>query len=56
MMDAAGLDVVAAVEQKYVLERELDSEKTVYFLVDNYISRGKIGGKSPVGGFYERAP
>lgn len=47
-----GLDTVAFIEQHYVHERGLSSEKTVDYLTKNYIDQGKLGNKSSQGGLY----
>ncbi|KAH8897427.1 hypothetical protein GQ53DRAFT_508893 [Thozetella sp. PMI_491] len=56
MMDSVGLDTVAFIEEHYIEERGLSSEKTVDFLKANYISKGKLGNKSDRGGLYPRVP
>ena len=47
-----GLDTVAFIEDHYVKERGLSSEKTVGFLKKNYLDHGRLGSKSPQGGLY----
>lgn len=47
-----GLDTVAFIEQHYIHERGLSSEKTVDFLQKNYLADGKLGNKSSKGGLY----
>lgn len=47
-----GLDTVAFIEDHYIKERGLSSEKTVDFLKAEYISEGRLGNKSAKGGFY----
>ncbi|KAL7917755.1 hypothetical protein ACQKWADRAFT_317093 [Trichoderma austrokoningii] len=50
-MDVVGLDTVALIEDHYIKERQLSTD-TVDFLRREYISKGKLGAKSPNGGFY----
>ncbi|PLB51972.1 6-phosphogluconate dehydrogenase C-terminal domain-like protein [Aspergillus steynii IBT 23096] len=52
MMDEAGLDTVAAIEENYINERGLPSIYTTDYLRDSYLSRGKLGAKCHQGGFY----
>ncbi|KAL5044012.1 hypothetical protein BDW71DRAFT_216028 [Aspergillus fruticulosus] len=52
MMDAVGLDTVAFIEQHYIQERGLSSDKTVDYLEENYLSKGKLGTKCSLGGLY----
>ncbi|KAL1865753.1 hypothetical protein Plec18167_009295 [Paecilomyces lecythidis] len=52
MMDNVGLDTVAFIEQHYIDERGLPSEKTVDFLKKNYLDHGKLGAKCTNGGLY----
>ncbi|PSN61010.1 NAD(P)-binding protein [Corynespora cassiicola Philippines] len=49
-MDEVGLDTVAFIENHYIKERGLPSEKTVDFLKKNYIDQGKLGDKCEIGG------
>ncbi|KAH8651098.1 3-hydroxyacyl-CoA dehydrogenase [Xylariales sp. PMI_506] len=56
MMDAVGLDTVAFIEQHYIAERGLPSDKTVDYLQRNYIDKGKLGQKSDKGGLFPRIP
>ncbi|KAE8378347.1 hypothetical protein BDV26DRAFT_292303 [Aspergillus bertholletiae] len=51
-MDQVGLDTVAFIEDHYIRERGLSSEKTVDFLKRNYLDDGKLGNKSAKGGLY----
>ncbi|KAL4765940.1 cytochrome P450 [Aspergillus foveolatus] len=55
MMDAVGLDTVTFIEQHYIKERGLSSEKTVDYLEENYLSKGKLGTKCSLGGLYPPA-
>ncbi|KAM0518946.1 hypothetical protein ACHAPE_003936 [Trichoderma viride] len=50
-MDVIGLDTVALIEDHYIKERHLSTD-TVDFLRREYIDKGKLGAKSPHGGFY----
>ena len=50
-----GLDTVAFIENHYVKERGLSSEKTVDFLKKNYLDHGKLGAKCTKGGLYPPA-
>ncbi|KAM0445210.1 hypothetical protein ACHAO4_009915 [Trichoderma viride] len=50
-MDVIGLDTVALIEDHYIKERGLSTD-TVDFLRREYIAKGKLGAKSPHGGFY----
>lgn len=45
-----GLDTVAFIEEHYIHERGLSSEKTVDYLRENYLNHGKLGMKSDKGG------
>jgi hypothetical protein len=45
------LDTVALIEDHYIKERQLSTD-TVDFLRREYIAKGKLGAKSPHGGFY----
>ncbi|GFF80593.1 3-hydroxybutyryl-CoA dehydrogenase [Aspergillus udagawae] len=54
-MDAVGLDTVAFIESHYVAERGLSPEKTVNFLKENYLDKGKLGNKCANGGLYPAA-
>ncbi|EXJ75291.1 alcohol dehydrogenase [Cladophialophora psammophila CBS 110553] len=56
MMDQVGLDTVTLIEQHYVHERGLPSEKTVGFLEENYLKHGKLGNKCSKGGLYPPTP
>lgn len=56
MMDDVGLDTVAFIESHYVAERGLPSDKTVDFVQDKYIDKGKLGAKCQKGGLYPRVP
>lgn len=47
-----GLDTVAFIEEHYVKERGLSGEKTVDFLKENYLEKGKLGSKCEKGGLY----
>lgn len=47
-----GLDTVAFIENHYIAERGLSSEKTVDYLQKNYLDQGKLGNKSAKGGLY----
>ncbi|EAW12888.1 putative 3-hydroxyacyl-CoA dehydrogenase [Aspergillus clavatus NRRL 1] len=51
-MDNVGLDTVAFIENHYIAERGLSSEKTVDFLKQNYLAPGKLGNKCAHGGLY----
>lgn len=53
---AIGLDIVAFIEDHYIHERGLTSDKTVDFLRSNYLDKGRLGKKSANGGFYPPAP
>ncbi|RDW93856.1 putative 3-hydroxyacyl-CoA dehydrogenase [Aspergillus mulundensis] len=55
MMDLIGLDTVAFIEQHYIKERGLSSEKTVDYLTQNYLDKGKLGTKCAQGGLYPPA-
>ncbi|ODM18390.1 hypothetical protein SI65_06261 [Aspergillus cristatus] len=52
MMDNVGLDTVAFIEEHYVKERGLSGEKTVGFLRENYLEKGRLGSKCEKGGLY----
>ncbi|RAL13072.1 cytochrome P450 [Aspergillus homomorphus CBS 101889] len=52
MMDKVGLDTVAFIEQHYIHERGLSSEKTVDYLTKHYLEKGKLGTKCAQGGLY----
>lgn len=52
LMDEIGLDTVALIEDHYILERQLDGQKTVDWLREHYVSQGKLGNKSSQGGLY----
>ncbi|KAL4790309.1 NAD(P)-binding protein [Aspergillus venezuelensis] len=52
MMDSVGLDTVAFIENHYVAERGLSTDKTVDFLQREYLDKGKLGNKSSKGGLY----
>ncbi|KAK4446743.1 YWTD domain-containing protein [Podospora aff. communis PSN243] len=52
LMDQVGLDTVAFIEDNYISERGLSGSLTVDWLRKNYISRGKLGNKSTLGGLY----
>jgi hypothetical protein len=54
-MIAVGLDTVAFIESHYVAERGLSPEKTVNFLKENYLDKGKLGNKCANGGLYPAA-
>ncbi|KAH2329459.1 hypothetical protein KXW87_003026 [Aspergillus fumigatus] len=54
-MDAVGLDTVAFIEGHYIAERGLSPEKTVDFLKENYLDKGKLGNKCANGGLYPAA-
>ncbi|PYH99432.1 cytochrome P450 [Aspergillus ellipticus CBS 707.79] len=56
MMDSVGLDTVAFIEQHYIHERGLPSEKTVDYLTANYLDQGKLGNKCAQGGLYSPVP
>ncbi|KAI1109515.1 hypothetical protein F5Y14DRAFT_455951 [Nemania sp. NC0429] len=56
LMDQVGLDTVAFIEEHYIRERGLSSEKTVDFLKKNYLDLGKLGDKSSKGGLLPRTP
>lgn len=47
-----GLDTVALIEDHYVKERGLPSDKTVDFLQTKYLKDNKLGNKSTKGGLY----
>lgn len=46
-----GLDTIAFIEEHYIKERNLPRTHLDY-LRQNYIAKGKLGNKSPSGGFY----
>lgn len=48
--------MVAFIEDHYIHERGLTSDKTVDFLRSNYLDKGRLGKKSANGGFYPPAP
>ncbi|OJJ94716.1 hypothetical protein ASPACDRAFT_1860733 [Aspergillus aculeatus ATCC 16872] len=52
MMDNVGLDTVAFIEQHYIHERGLSSERTVDYLTTNYLEKGRLGAKCALGGLY----
>lgn len=52
LMDQVGLDTVAAIEENYIQERGLDGDKTVDWLRENYINKGRLGDKCESGGLY----
>ncbi|KAM7194186.1 NAD(P)-binding protein [Naviculisporaceae sp. PSN 640] len=52
MMDNAGLDTIALIEDHYVEERGLDSSLTSDFLWREYVNKGKLGKNSAKGGLY----
>ncbi|GFN17218.1 hypothetical protein AtubIFM56815_004778 [Aspergillus tubingensis] len=52
LMDQVGLDTVAAIEENYIRERGLDGDKTVDWLRENYINKGRLGDKCESGGLY----
>ncbi|TEA14961.1 3-hydroxyacyl-CoA dehydrogenase-like protein LAM1 [Colletotrichum sidae] len=56
MMDEVGLDTVAFIENHYVKERNLSPANTVNFLEREYLSKGRLGHKSPRGGLYPTLP
>ncbi|GME47547.1 hypothetical protein GTA08_BOTSDO11690 [Neofusicoccum parvum] len=51
LMDLTGLDTIALIEEHYIKERNLPSTHLDY-LRKHYIAQGKLGCKSPRGGFY----
>jgi len=51
-----GLDTVAFIEDHYIAERGLSPEKTVDYLRENYVEKGKLGNKSHKGGLYPHLP
>ncbi|OJJ84167.1 3-hydroxyacyl-CoA dehydrogenase family protein [Aspergillus glaucus CBS 516.65] len=55
MMDNVGLDTVAFIEEHYVKERGLSGEKTVDFLREKYLEKGRLGSKCEKGGLYPPA-
>ncbi|PWY77001.1 hypothetical protein BO70DRAFT_380825 [Aspergillus heteromorphus CBS 117.55] len=55
-MDHIGLDTVALVEDNYAKERGLDGSMTVEWLRDEFIIKGRLGGKSKLGGLYPPEP
>ncbi|KAH8126213.1 hypothetical protein ACSS6W_000166 [Trichoderma asperelloides] len=55
-MDVVGLDTVALIEDHYIEERQLSPTYTVDYLRREYISKGKLGAKSPFGGLYPPEP
>ncbi|KAI0399873.1 hypothetical protein F4802DRAFT_620684 [Xylaria palmicola] len=56
LMDKIGLDTVAFIEEHYIHERGLSSEKTVGYLKKNFLDPGRLGNKSSKGGLYPRVP
>ncbi|BCS04899.1 uncharacterized protein AKAW2_80700A [Aspergillus luchuensis] len=52
LMDQVGLDTVAAIEENYIQERGLDGDKSVDWLRENYINKGRLGDKCESGGLY----
>lgn len=52
LMDQVGLDTVAYIEDNYVKEYNLPTEKTVDWLRKVYINEGRFGNKSDKGGLY----
>ncbi|PYI02952.1 hypothetical protein BO78DRAFT_432528 [Aspergillus sclerotiicarbonarius CBS 121057] len=56
MMDHIGLDTVAFIEDNYIQERGLDGRMTVDWLREEYIKKGRLGGKSELGGLYPPEP
>lgn len=52
LMDQIGLDTVAFIEDNYVQERGLPTEKTVDWLRKEYINQGRFGKKGDKGGLY----
>lgn len=50
-----GLDTVAFIEEHYVKERGLSGEKTVDFLREKYLGKGRLGSKCEKGGLYPPA-
>ncbi|PYH91741.1 YWTD domain-containing protein [Aspergillus ellipticus CBS 707.79] len=50
-MDHIGLDTVALIEDNYIKERGLDG-MSVEWLRDQFISKGRLGNKSKLGGLY----
>ncbi|KAJ5298821.1 alpha/beta-hydrolase [Penicillium atrosanguineum] len=52
LMDQVGLDTVAYIEDNYVQERGLPTEKTVDWLRKEYVDQGRFGKKSDKGGLY----
>lgn len=51
MMDSVGLDTAVSIEENYINERGLPSF-AVEWLRENYVSKGRLGAKSDLGGFY----
>lgn len=47
-----GLDTVALIEGHFAERRCLSMDKTVDYLKKTYLDHGKLGAKSPKGGFY----
>lgn len=47
-----GLDTVALIEGHFAEKRYLPIDKTVDYLKKTYLDHGKLGAKSPKGGFY----
>lgn len=59
LMDQIGLDTVAYIEDNYVQERGLSTDKTVDWLRKEYVDQGRLGNKSNKGGLYpprEKSP
>ncbi|OJJ78116.1 hypothetical protein ASPBRDRAFT_50906 [Aspergillus brasiliensis CBS 101740] len=56
LMDRVGLDTVASIEENYVQEKGLDGEKTVEWLRENYVDKGRLGDKCNSGGLYPAEP
>ncbi|OBT80427.1 hypothetical protein VF21_00849 [Pseudogymnoascus sp. 05NY08] len=51
LMDQVGLDTVAHIESHYISSRGF-SPRARDFVVSEYVSKGKLGAKSPSGGLY----
>lgn len=56
VLTVVGLDTVALIEDHYIEERQLSPTYTVDYLRREYISKGKLGAKSPFGGLYPPEP
>ncbi|GKZ27245.1 hypothetical protein AbraIFM66951_002163 [Aspergillus brasiliensis] len=56
LMDRVGLDTVASIEENYIQEKGLDGEKTVGWLRENYVDKGRLGDKCNLGGLYPAEP